>query len=387
MRLMNLILHFDINKTIIVSDASTNRGMQSSLHSLMSEVCWGQFDSSIAKMDRTADNWTPVLNAPSVSPPSEDAVTFGTYLEDHTLISKAERRRLKTNFALPGEIGHRYESYVQELQNKLSCSPLIHDHSGVDAGKSLGENADSPSPARSHFILPSFFNLLDYLFSDDVLSTINWRIVFRSFGTDTTDVMQEINHYLNGNHPAFKPTNLATASRYCITLPHDSGAFIRPGPSSHDVQLAFIKNNVISTIIRSSNIHHYIQHDWLKMHENHFTDSSIKRFIVLRDDYLWWEANHEADDSGKLFLIDKRTLNLTQNDNNNEDLLYQVFFDDNIERDRAHIVDVRDVNSFEPIPFSETNGMVLLRVEPYLAILDDNYFLNQVRNCISQWRC
>ena len=30
---------------------------------------------------------------------------------------------------------------------------------------------------------------------------------------------------------------------------------------------------------------------------------------------------------------------------------FQIFFDDNIERDRAHIVDVRNGATFDPVPF------------------------------------
>lgn len=60
----------------------------------------------------------------------------------------------------------------------------------------------------------------------------------------------------------------------------------------------------------------------------------------------------------------------------------QVFFDDNIERDRAHIVDVRDCHSFAPVPFAMANRRYLRRVEPYHAILDREYYVKEVQEVL-----
>ena len=54
------------------------------------------------------------------------------------------------------------------------------------------------------------------------------------------------------------------------------------------------------------------------------------RTLAYQDYYPWWSKCDESDDSGKLLVVDtsdKKTLH--------------IFFDDNIERDRAHIVDAR----------------------------------------------
>ncbi|KAL7678852.1 hypothetical protein Plhal304r1_c091g0171831 [Plasmopara halstedii] len=41
----------------------------------------------------------------------------------------------------------------------------------------------------------------------------------------------------------------------------------------------------------------------------------------------------------------------------------------------AHIVDVRDLESGEPVDFVKSRGKYLQRVEPLAAILDPNYFI------------
>lgn len=371
---MNLVLHFDINKTIVVSDASTNRGLEASLHSLLSEVCWGEYSSSIEREDRSPSDWIPILDHPSCSPPTDTAVSFGTYLEDHTNVPKKERRLLKTSFAKPGEIGHMFGPFVDHLMKKMTIS------------SQCGMACNLQQEAIEHFfILPSFFNLLDYLFSEEILSIVNWRIVFRSFGIDTPSVIKEINDFLNGTHPHFKPSNLAETSKYSIILADDTAALIRVGSSAKDVQLAYINaHNVVTTLSTASTIQNYIVHDWLMMEEGR---NSLKKFAVLRDDYRWWEKNNESDDSGKIILIDQRSLNgIEWRQNNTEasksNVLYQLFFDDNIERDRAHIVDARDIITFEPIPFVETKDKFLFRVEPYLAICEDDYFVNIIKRVL-----
>lgn len=56
-----------------------------------------------------------------------------------------------------------------------------------------------------------------------------------------------------------------------------------------------------------------------------------------------------SDDSGKLLAVE-----VARPETAEGPTCHHVFFDDNIERDRPHIVDVRDVHTGLPIPFSES---------------------------------
>lgn len=59
-----------------------------------------------------------------------------------------------------------------------------------------------------------------------------------------------------------------------------------------------------------------------------------------------------------------------------------IFFDDNVERDRAHIVDARDLHTGKPLPFrgeGGTQGRHLVKVEPLQSILDEMYFAKALR--------
>lgn len=145
--------------------------------------------------------------------------------------------------------------------------------------------------------------------------------------------------------------------------------------------------------------------------------------IAIQDDYSYWHAHNESDDSGKLLLINIDDINDYNNTddkniyNNHDDIddnanniiksnssnkiynekfkhdyddanndknsdIIQIFFDDNIERNRAHIVDVRDIKTFKHIPFNKTKDVFIKKIEPYYAIIDENYYINLVHEMV-----
>ncbi len=53
-----------------------------------------------------------------------------------------------------------------------------------------------------------------------------------------------------------------------------------------------------------------------------------------------------------------------------------MFFDDNIQRDEAKIVDVRDAQSGAPVPWRESKDTFLFKAFPMSAILDRSYFID-----------
>ena len=127
---------------------------------------------------------------------------------------------------------------------------------------------------------------------------------------------------------------------------------------------------------------------------------------AIQDDFSYWNSQHESDHSGKLFLVNADRLQVSPQSNEaatsdtengrsadvhansvlhselNDCTPMQFFFDDNIERDRAHIVDVRDAKSFEKIPFSVSENVFIRKVEPYFAIINENYFIETLHEMI-----
>ena len=139
-------------------------------------------------------------------------------------------------------------------------------------------------------------------------------------------------------------------------------------------------------------------------------DSTFSPFTVaIQDDFYYWDACGESDESGKLFMVDiekrenrdfesvigngiknsgeKHTNE--KNVKNNTELAsniakpIQIFFDDNVERFRSHIVDVRTASTFEPIPFKTSENVFIKKVETYFAITDEDYYIDLVEEMVT----
>jgi hypothetical protein len=136
-------------------------------------------------------------------------------------------------------------------------------------------------------------------------------------------------------------------------------------------------------------------------------DSTFSPFTVaIQDDFYYWDACGESDESGKLFIVDiekrenrdfesvigngiKNSGEKHTNVNNNTELAsnntkpIQIFFDDNVERFRSHIVDVRTASTFEPIPFKTSENVFIKKVETYFAITDEDYYIDLVEEMVT----
>lgn len=77
----------------------------------------------------------------------------------------------------------------------------------------------------SRRVLPSFFELLLHLDR----TGREFTIVFRTFGTDITDVIEEVNLFATGQHPSYPGVQLSGQGRtdLRIKLPDQTGAFLR----------------------------------------------------------------------------------------------------------------------------------------------------------------
>jgi hypothetical protein len=138
-------------------------------------------------------------------------------------------------------------------------------------------------------------------------------------------------------------------------------------------------------------------------------DSTFSPFTVaIQDDFYYWDACGESDESGKLFMVDteKRENRVFDSENGNGEKFLggshineksikntelasniaapiQLFFDDNVERFRSHIVDVRTASTFEPIPFKVSENVFIKKVESFFAITDENYFIDLVEEMVT----
>lgn len=184
-----LCLHFDINKTIIMTDASSGRSVHQTLNSLLSECTWGLCELKSME-ERSHRDWVVCCSEPCFEPPVPGAMTLGSYLEDHTTVPKTEQTQIKRAFTDMGSIGEQFRVYRDKLDDALR----------------LPDDVDIPSDLSVlstgyYHIVPSFFQVIEYL----VESGIEFNLLFRTFGVDIEHVCEEFNLFCEGRHPIFKP--------------------------------------------------------------------------------------------------------------------------------------------------------------------------------------
>lgn len=299
-------IHFDINKTLIVNDSATGRGLHASLYAILTECVWGYYPADKPIDQCTAHDWVPMTDKPSTTPPHPDAITFGNYLEEKTLLSKHERRNIRSTFTNSGESGERYKEYADQLLTIMSLSERDRDLCTKQGMECLSSGY--------YHIFPAFFRFLDYI-TNERDKDLDCRIVLRTFGNDSSAVINELNMYFTGNHPLFKPSRKLDGSDplypydFRLTLPYSTATNLRTNSGESGMHFAHVDaNKCIGVISGAKKVYDYLMFDWLGFSDNSRDHGSrSNRCIAIRDDYGWWEKNDESDDSGKVLLIDRST--------------------------------------------------------------------------------
>lgn len=195
-------------------DPAANVSMRGMLNSIISESVWGSIvppnnNNNDSEEKQTTclppECWEMYSPIPSRNPPEEHLISYGEFLETKTSLTRHERKLLKTTFTEPGNIGEQCREAYERCLRHL-CPPTTES---------------------CYHILPSFFRLLLTLHERG----LEYRIIFRTFGSDTKVVVEEYNLFCEGKHPLF-PHSIDMSQH---TLPRH--AMTRLTRSDHEVTL------------------------------------------------------------------------------------------------------------------------------------------------------
>ena len=241
-------------------------------------------------------------------------------------------------------------------------------------------NAMESKLKNDTFIVPAFWRCIHSL----VAAQRSFSILFRTFGTDTDDVIAAFNTFCaeNGYH------------HLSIDKAH-SGCIHRNVWGGHTLNLGLKQRNPMDRTkkIKEMTKEQLLTTDRMKWYkEQQLDDSNIQieskppsiyemmksesmkqRTMILSDDYVWWSIGGEQSEDGKLLLMDSADSDV-----------HQIFFDDNLEFDRSGIVDVRDLQSSDgracisDSKWNELKSKHLLKVEPLHVILNEDYFIENI---------
>ena len=393
----NLMLNFDVNKTIVVSDKAKNLNVESTLRSCIADCAWGKINGS-------DDQW--VLDCEKLTLlPQNGLISYSQFIKKHICKSKTvdeipdKEERSKINeeikksqneyfqkFLNKGQPGEKLIFQFEEIKNKLKIPENILN----EVNK---ENSIYPSFYKQlyqdgyMFIIPSFFKLLIYLINNNRL----FIIIFRTFGKDFDNVIKEYNSFCEGNHPIFNGQNENYPKIYLngengskdfriINKNKAIGLFYRFGSNVNDIYLVLgsinrinvnscdelyknfeeqLKNNTVTIIKGGINIFKYLK--------NTVEKDKIRTFI-FNDDYSNWFKNDKNSEFGKPLLLYLK-----------DSHIHPIFFDDNIENTKESIVDCKNTDNNTTMEYIEAIDKYLVQVDTLQACKNENYFIEKLK--------
>ena len=385
-----IYLHFDLNRTVLMSDAAGGRSIEDTVNYLLAEVCYGKaqgegwapfspyeprpganLNPDLVSYKSFGDRKFPYLNQGDASAKVPEGYES---IAKYNKSQKKHRKKLQSSFTNEGSPGVSFRPYMDDVLKALSL-PEDKQEAAAKASAEV-ENGLLAEFCRNgkYFLLPSFLNFLVYLQSDEALME-NVNIIYRTFGEDLEEVSKELKMFQEGKHPCYPGLHLDR--RLCLSEPF--GVFFRNSEESDGIALA------IGTMTKApkdcADIKAFYEelgqgnvslaHGFAACHKammGRFSDTV--HAAGFRDYFEWWHSHGESDDSGKVLLVNDKSSEAYQSE-------YHAFIDDHVEADHSHIVDVRTAGDGSVISPKESIGKVIFRAEPYVAITNDAYFIEQ----------
>lgn len=339
-----LVLHFDVNKTIVPVDSATGETVEAALNVYLSGMAWGK--------DHEGE-WHSSMGELSSVPRDVDDVSFYKF-EEKRLLRQISRDRSALRYHLTSFTdrpqGTDFKPYLntllEKLRWKLPYDESIHKETTVPGTKSN----------RFHFILPSFYKLLNVL----VEEKRDFTVIFRTFGSDAKSVLNSIKVAIACNMP------------FCQNL---DGLLHRV---SEDVYILRRETGSETFKFVSEDVDRYEKCECSKTDQEMYSEfTNMSGISAVQDDVEDWYHHNFDPTRGKPLWIDKSDLNT-----------HHIFFDDNLRPGNADsIVNLRvreSTNSFRDVATVDEYKFVNTNIVPVVfsdAILDEDYFVKKVNFC------
>eukprot|EP00457_Paulinella_chromatophora_P008077 gb/GEZN01008104.1/.p1 GENE.gb/GEZN01008104.1/~~gb/GEZN01008104.1/.p1 ORF type:complete len:257 (-),score=37.99 gb/GEZN01008104.1/:61-831(-) len=242
-----------------------------------------------------------------------------------------------------------------------------------------------------------FFQFLHYLQDEKR----DFAIIFRTFGDDFAEVAEEVNLFCEGKHPVY-PKARCDGSVGTLDLRIDietQGHCFHRSQEGPTLALGTVKT--VPAGSKQSVAEFYAADKKVRLVQGFSavyktlnqlsfpSQGNGRRALMVRDYFPYWHQQNESANSGKLLVVSRELETSLISGKSLEGALVkepvQIFFDDNIEGDEPHIVDVRYMEDGGEVGWYWSQGRYLFKVEPYAAILDPNYFIKQLQRVEELW--
>jgi hypothetical protein len=336
-----LILHFDVNETIMLGDPAGGDTLVDSLNKI---VCKNAY---VLGSDGNPSNSLP------------------TYWYDGSHIN-SNPPPLFTGWSIPqGAVayyraGRAVDPYKKTFtENGAPGEAYRFAYNDMKAALLWPTGKDSTSPDNRlchdgvhHFLIPAFFHTISTLAQQGR----SFGVVIRTFGSDADDVAHAINAFAEGKHLSSIPP--------VDVMKMDVSTNVWHGSYAENGQFRLRRGQDELCEVEALKL--------LEARDQHIS------CVVCTDDYKWWSKHDAHPSAGKPVWI-------TQDD----PACHHIFFDDNIHaRENDSIVAVRVRESadhpFRAMSGAETlleQGVHLVRTPTIEPILNHAWFLEQIAKC------
>ncbi len=359
-----LVLHFDVNKTILVDDKIQKIDASLSCSQILYWTSWGHVSGG---------RWRWNGEEPSLVSADRGAVLYGDYVQGQPELRK-RRFALKRDFVKKGNAGEGLGPFHQRLMEALALPESVKE-----AIRGQGWAQVAGLDEGNVRLLPSFFELLMDLKAKGREVTL----VIRTYGGDIPEIVAELNAFCEGRHPMYPGAaldgrdggldlriDLGDARRY--------GAVHRGGEVGDDASAVSLALGVVARpggcdsapFANPLSFYRARAAQVLERPEEVWGHLEVGGAFALRDDYPWWARSGFKASAGKPLRVDP-----------SDRSVHAIFFDDNVFEDDARIVDVRDARTGAPMGLKRTRDLYLVRADSYRAVLDRGYFIEALARC------
>ncbi|CAI2366689.1 unnamed protein product [Moneuplotes crassus] len=397
--LRHLVLHFDLNKTILTRDPYDH--IDSTEIFLCDTICrmaWGevtftdeeqQKDEELDEQQRAdkylAATWTLKSEDLTQDSPEESLISYRQYLD---ICHPFKRPENDEEFQDQTERNKKILDFLSDQGSIFKKQyDILHEKMKLPADAKVDENITGDFKQAYDVgrfnIIPGFFKTLKAL-SDQKRS---FSLAFRTHGRELRNVIDEFNNFCEGKHPAYNGHSgeqiffNGTKSRDLRIKDRQTGMYFRFGRELSDVNL--IMNSLER--IQCNNMDDLLDGYGRQIEEGtvaHYSDSIEENYMVimdtlkkygslaLHDDFYAYYLNKDDNDFGKLFLVDQTDFT-TQH----------IFFDDMAVEGPTSNIDIRDISTMEKVPERKFRDKYVVRANIYEAIKDEDYFLKTIAKC------
>ncbi|MES1907411.1 MAG: hypothetical protein MHM6MM_000531 [Cercozoa sp. M6MM] len=336
-----VVLHVDVNKTIVMADSAQNQSLRETLNMALAETCYGTVN------DAGEFVWNgelpSALNGPATH--TDNAISYrkyswqvfpdpepGTNFAEFKKAKKA-RRQLTGRFA-------ESEGPASSLSRVLD--KLEREQDGI-------------------FLADSFLSSMWQLHQSDMC----FSVIFRTFGDDYEEVVSEWNDFCLGKHPRYPQVSMPqrVVEKVAAWERRENDVWLHTDTVDNEGSGA-------SSTLRSL----------AEAKAWYLRNTADGHSLFIRDHWYPWRKAGERAHQGKVLPIA-----VDMQGRLRADEPVQIFFDDNVQPERAKIVDVvATLPNGQRLYQKDIWRRFCIRVDPLEVMTQLDYFDRHVRRVVEQ---